>query len=183
MTLDQKREFIQNLIDNTDTILKEYLSFHGRTIAIPGYDENSTPLQDWRAISLWWDYKPWPVYQKRFPKTTELVKEGPTHRATGWLILTPQSSTPVHKHDDWGDKIIFHLPMIIPEGDVGFNVEGKVHRWKVGEPFAFEITREHHGFNYTDDTRVIFVLDFNGPEWREVLKPYMYLDYAEQTTR
>ena len=172
-----KQAFIQQLIDNTNTILEEYKSYQGkRTIAIPGYDKDSTPLEDWRAIALWWDHKPWPVYQKKFPITTELVRVGPTHRATGWLILTPQSETPKHNHTDWGEKIIFHLPMIIPPGDVGFNVDGKIHRWQVGKPFAFDIKKQHFGFNHTDQTRVIFVLDFDKDEWYDTLKQYMTLE-------
>jgi aspartyl/asparaginyl beta-hydroxylase (cupin superfamily) len=177
MTKSEQQAFIQNLIDNTDVILNEYKQTIGKkTIAIPGYDEASTPLEDWRAIALWWDYKAWRAYQKWCPITTELVRNGPDHRATGWLILTPQASTPAHCHLDWGDKIIFHLPMIIPEGDVGFSVGGKIHRWKVGEPFAFDITKEHFGFNHTDETRVIFVLDFDRNVWGETLKPYMTLE-------
>jgi aspartyl/asparaginyl beta-hydroxylase (cupin superfamily) len=176
MDLEEKNQFIQRLVDNLDVITEEYKSFHGRTIPIPGYDEQHLPLQDWRAISLWWDQKPSIPYQRKFPKTTNLIREGPTHRASGWLILTPQSRTPSHRHLDWGNKIIFHLPIIIPKGDVGFDVDGKIHRWTVGEPFAFDITKEHFGFNYTDETRVLFVLDFDADEWREVLEPYMTLD-------
>lgn len=179
-TLKEKQEFLQRLVDNKDVILQEYLDNLGkRTIAIPGYDEESTPIQEWRAVALWWDYKPWPIYQKWFPKSTELVRDGPTHRASGWLILKPHSQTPQHTHTNWGNKIILHLPMIIPEGDVGFWVEGKVHRWKVGELFAFDITKEHYGFNHTDSERAIFVLDFDADEWREALQPYMKLEETE----
>ena len=173
MNYTEQKQFIQNIVDNFDVILDEYkIASAKRTIAIPGYDEASTPVENWRGISLWWDYKPWPVYQKRCPITTELIRNGPDHRASGWLILTPQSETPKHHHKEWGHKIIFHLPMIIPEGDVGFDVEGKVHRWKVGEPFAFDVTKEHYGFNHTDETRVIFVLDFDYDEWYDTLSPY-----------
>lgn len=174
MTNIDKTKFIQNIIDNFDVILDEYnAASTKRTIAIPGYDELSTPLENWRGISLWWDHKPWPVYQKRCPITTELIRNGPDHRASGWLILLPQSETPRHNHKAWGDKkIIFHLPMIIPEGDVGFDVGGKIHRWKVGEPFAFDVREDHHGFNHTDQTRVLFVLDFDYDEWYDTLSPY-----------
>ena len=176
-TLKEKQEFLQRLVDNKDVILQEYLENLGkRTIAIPGYDEGSTPIPEWRAVALWWDHKPWPIYHKWFPKSTELVREGPTHRASGWLILKPHSRTPLHTHHDWGNKIIMHLPMIIPEGDVGFWVDGKIHRWKVGELFAFDITKEHYGFNNTDEDRAIFVLDFDADEWGEALRPYMTLE-------
>jgi aspartyl/asparaginyl beta-hydroxylase (cupin superfamily) len=66
--------------------------------------------------------------------------------------------------------------MIVPKGDVGFWVDGQIHRWKVGELFAFDIKKEHYGFNHTDKDRAIFVLDFDADEWGEALKPYMTLE-------
>lgn len=176
-TLKEKQDFLQRLVDNREVILQEYLDNLGkRTIAIPGYDGASTPIPEWRAVALWWDHKPWPIYQKWFPKSTELIREGPTHRASGWLILKPHSRTPTHNHIDWGNKIIMHLPMMVPEGDVGFWVDGEIHRWQVGELFAFDITKEHYGFNNTDQERAIFVLDFDADEWHEALRPYMSLE-------
>jgi aspartyl/asparaginyl beta-hydroxylase (cupin superfamily) len=180
-TLKEKQDFLQRLVDNREVILQEYLNNLGkRTIAIPGYDESSTPIPEWRAVALWWDHKPWPIYQKWFPKSTELIREGPTHRASGWLILKPHSRTPTHNHIDWGNKIIMHLPMMVPEGDVGFWVDGEIHRWQVGKLFAFDITKEHYGFNNTDQERAIFVLDFDADEWHEALRPYMSLETTTQ---
>ena len=175
LKLDQQA-FLDTLVKNTDMFIQEYLENLGkRTIPIPDYDENSTPLKDWRGIYLWWNHKPWLIYQKWFPKSTNLLQRGPTHRGTGISILKPHSATPNHAHTDnsWSNKIIVHLPLIIPDGDVGFWVDGKIHRWKVGELFAFDITKPHYGFNNTDQDRVILILDFNAEDWRDTLKQYM----------
>jgi aspartyl/asparaginyl beta-hydroxylase (cupin superfamily) len=180
MLKEDQQKFLDTLIGSTDILLQEYLeNAHKRTIPMPGFDEHSTPQQDWRGIALWWRQEPWPIYQRWFPKSTELVRNGPAHNSTGPLILKPHSATPKHNHteyDYWHNKIIAHIPLIIPEGDVGFWVGGKVHRWKVGEMFAFDITKEHYGFNNTDEDRVIFILDFDATVWGEVLKPYMLLE-------
>jgi aspartyl/asparaginyl beta-hydroxylase (cupin superfamily) len=170
-----KENFVQRLLSNYDEMFEEYSNYHKRTIALPGWDKDATPIEHWRSITLWWNYKPMLRTQKFFPVSTELVREGPTHKASGWLLLHPHSSTPVHKHDDWGKKIILHIPMVIPDGDVGFNVDGKVHRWVPKEPFAFDVTQTHYGFNNTDNLRAIFVLDFDYDEWIDVLKPFMSL--------
>lgn len=181
MTLEEQRAFLKNLEANFQNILDEYnKNKHRRTIPIPDWSGDATPLPEWRAIALWWDYEPSPIYQKLFPFTTELLRNGPTHRATGWLILKPQSETPKHVHADWGRKIILHLPMIIPKGDVGFWVNGKIHRWVPGELFAFDVTQEHYGFNHTDGERSMLVLDFDADLWGEALKPYMTLDYEQK---
>ena len=180
MTFDEKTAFIASIQDNYQNILDEYLkNKHRRTIPIPDWSNQATPVAEWRAVALWWDYEPSAIYQKFFPFTTELLRNGPTHKATGWLILKPHSRTPLHNHIDWGDKIILHLPMIIPEGDVGFWVDGDIHRWKEGELFSFTISHNHYGFNNTDHERAMLVLDFDATEWREVLEPYMLLEKSK----
>jgi aspartyl/asparaginyl beta-hydroxylase (cupin superfamily) len=179
LKVDQQK-FLDTLVENTGVFIQEYLdNAHRRTIPMPGFDENETPQQDWRGVSLWWRQKPWPIYQSWYPKSTELVRHGPAHNATGPLILKPGATTPAHTHTDsryWNNKIIAHLPLIIPEGDVGFCVGDKIHRWKVGELFAFDITKIHYGFNNTKHDRVIFILDFDSTVWGDTLKPYMTLE-------
>jgi beta-hydroxylase len=174
-----QQQFIDNLVNNVDQLIEEYQhnKAQGRkTFALPDWSPESVPVQEWQAVALWWKYKPWAVYQKWYPFTTSLVKDGPTHRATGHLILKPQSKTPKHRHLDWGNKIILHIPLIIPKGDVGFWIDGKIHRWKVGEAFAFDITKEHYGFNNTDQERVLLVMEFDAELWGDTLRQYQTLD-------
>ena len=170
-----KENFLPNIIENWNTIMEEYNSLNIRSIPLFDFSETPKHTPEWRAITLWWNYKPLAPFQKRMPKTTELVREGPSHRATGWLLLHPHSRTPQHSHKDWGHKIIVHIPTYVPDGDLGFCVDGNVHRWKEGEIFAFDCYQEHYGFNNTDEIRSIMVLDFEYDEWIDILKPYMTL--------
>ena len=167
-----KQTFIQNIIKNKDIIFAEYKDCRHRDIPLPDWEEEQQVHQDWRALPLWWMHKPCKPVQKSLPITTRLLTEGPGHRATAWVRLLPNSKTPSHSHPDWGSKIILHLPMIVPEGDVGFWVEGNVHRWKVGELFAFRSSQEHYGFNNTNETRVMLVMEFDDT-WEKTLRPYM----------
>lgn len=169
-----KENFVPMLLENYDKMFDEYCNYNKRTTPLPDW-ETAKPIENWRSITLWWNYKPSKMTQKYFPITTELVREGPTHRASGWLLLKPQSETPKHRHLDWDRKIILHIPMVIPKGDVGFWIDGNIHRWVPRQPFAFDVTQEHYGFNHTDELRSMFVLDFNYDEWYEVLRPYMTL--------
>jgi aspartyl/asparaginyl beta-hydroxylase (cupin superfamily) len=173
-----KEDLIKKILDNWNMILEEYNGVT-KTIPLRNFDEVPSYTPEWRAITLWWNYKPLPPFQKQMPKTTELVREGPSHRATGWLLLQPHSKTPEHNHLDWGHKIIVHIPTEVPEGDVGFSVDGKIHRWEVGKPFAFDCYQTHYGFNNTDKLRSIMVLDFDYDEYIDMLKPYMTLTNFE----
>ena len=174
-----QQQFLDALVSNTENLIAEYQlnKQQGRkTVTLPDWSDESVPVEEWQAVALWWKYRPWKVYQKHFPVTTNLVKDGPTHRATGHLILKPHSQTPKHQHLDWGNKIIMHLPLIVPEGDVGFWVDGQVYRWTVGKLFTFNITKEHYGFNNSDEERVLLVMDFDADIWGDTLKQYMALE-------
>jgi aspartyl/asparaginyl beta-hydroxylase (cupin superfamily) len=171
-----KQAFIQSILDNQDKIIAEYHACPRKSIPLYGFDGTGKPLTEWRTVTLWWDQQPWKFFQKHLPFTTELVRVGPTHQGTGWLILEPQSRTPEHNHKNWGHKIIIHLPTEIPDGDLGFCVEGKVHKWTMGELFAFDADKNHYGFNNTDQTRAILVMEFDYDEWIDTLRPYMLLD-------
>jgi aspartate beta-hydroxylase len=175
MTLNEKKNFIQSILSNESNIREEYLNYNRRRIPLTGWDEEKSVVPGWSGVALWWDYVAWPSSQRRCPLTTELVRHGPDHRATGWLVLNAKSRTPEHNHKEWGHKIITHLPMVLPEGESGFVIEGKTYHWKTGEFFAFDSSRNHYGYNNTDSERSIFVLDFDYDEWYDVLKEYMHI--------
>lgn len=175
MTHVEKVQFIQSITNNWAEIMEEYNTIK-KTNPTPGFDEHATKMADWRCITLWWNYTKCQSFQKRMPFTSNLLEHGPSHHASGWLILNPHTRTDNHNHKDWGHKIIMHFPTYIPEGDVGFNVEGKVYHWKMGEYFAFDCFDNHYGYNNTDEARSIMVLDFDYDEWIDVLRPYMRLN-------
>lgn len=176
MNKAEQKIFIDSIIANQNVIIQEYLDCKRKSIPLYGFDGSGQALPEWRAVTLWWDCEPWRIFQKHLPITTELVRNGPTHKGTGWLILQPHSSTPAHNHQSWGHKIIIHIPTVIPEGDLGFNVEGRVYKWKMGEMFAFDASKTHFGFNNTDQPRSIFVMEFDYDEWIDTLRPYMALE-------
>jgi aspartyl/asparaginyl beta-hydroxylase (cupin superfamily) len=169
-----QEHFLESILDNWEKIMVEYNTVK-RTIPLYNFDPNPKQTFDWRAITLWWNYKGFETFQKQMPFTTKLLEIGPTHRATGWLLLHPNSTTPTHCHKDWGHKIILHIPTYIPRGDVGFSVDGKIHRYKDKELFAFDCYQNHYGFNNTNEIRSIMVLDFEYDTWYNTLKKYMYL--------
>lgn len=174
MTLDEQKKFLDNLVANRATIFEEFLKARRRAQPLPDWDKARTPIKHWKGVGLWWDHTPWPFTQRLMPKTTELVRNGPDHRATGFVILDPHSRTPQHNHNEWGKKIILHLPIVVPTGDTGFWIDGQVHHWREGELFAFDVTKDHYGYNNTDEERAIFLMDFDAAEWGESLAPYMF---------
>lgn len=67
--------------------------------------------------------------------------------------------------------IRIHIPLFIPPGDIGFEVEGQEVYWD--DIFAFNNQKLHSGWNNTDQRRLVFLLDLSreilnlpsAPEW------------------
>ena len=160
---------ILNLLDeNFEEIRSEFLNYSRKTTNIVGLQDSETYGQNnidgWSCIPLWWQYRPMKMFQKKFPITVELIKEGPCHAGTGFLVLDPGCSVPPHNHtkDIWKDKIICQLPLIIPkDGRCGMNVEGEGFDWEEGKIFAFDANKEHYTYNNSENKRVTLFFNFD----------------------
>ena len=56
-------------------------------------------------------------------------------------------------------RIRIHIPLIIPEGDIGFEVHAEEIRWD--DIFAFNNQKAHSAWNLTSQRRLIFLIDMN----------------------
>merc|ERR1712008_292070 len=58
-----------------------------------------------------------------------------------------------------------HLPLIVPRGgNCGLWVDGCVEYQEEGEIVIFDDSKVHRAFNYTDEERVVLILDLERPE-------------------
>jgi hypothetical protein len=102
---------------------------------------------------------------ERFPKTTNLLKEIKSLNFSAFSRLHPQSNLAPHSHDN-PFSLIFHLGLIIPEGNTcGLCVDGKNHIWtKPGDAVIFDDTLEHSAWNNSNEERIVLYIDFHEPE-------------------
>ena len=61
----RKEKFITNILDNWDKIMQEYNALKIKTIPMYDFDDKPKYTPEWRAVTLWWNYKPLKPYQKR----------------------------------------------------------------------------------------------------------------------
>jgi aspartyl/asparaginyl beta-hydroxylase (cupin superfamily) len=169
----EQEKFLKNLENSINFLKEEYRTCKDKAFGFWDFENPKKRISHWKTTILWWKGKPFSPVQKLVPETVKLLSNGPSHRATGWMELDPHSTVPLHHHKDWNNSLILHVPLIIPEGDLGFCVEGKpVYRWKANELYAFDANLEHCAYNNTDESRVILGLDFDS-SWRNVLESYM----------
>jgi hypothetical protein len=78
-----------------------------------------------------------------------------------YSVLEPKST--IYRHTDEENrqalKIRIHIPLIIPEGDIGIEVDGNIRTWD--NIFAFNTQKLHGAWNNTNCRRLVFILDIN----------------------
>jgi hypothetical protein len=91
----------------------------------------------------------------------------------GYSILEPNSV--IYRHTDREHRdakfIRIHIPLYVPNGDVGAEVQGEVMKWD--DVWGFNNQKLHGAWNYTSEHRVVFLIDLSrkfcnlppAPEW------------------
>lgn len=82
-------------------------------------------------------------------------------------VLTPGSHILPHRGVT-NTRLVTHLPLVVPEGDLALHVSGETMRWQEGRCFTFDDTFEHEAWNRSSETRVVVLLDVWNPGLTEV---------------
>ena len=77
-------------------------------------------------------------------------------------FLRPGSRIMPH-HGVTNTRLVFHLPLIVPERCALNIVDVGPHEWREGEPMMFDDTYQHEAHNDSGSTRVILLMDCWNP--------------------
>ena len=92
------------------------------------------------------------------PETYKVLEQIPGVVNAGFSCLGPHSETRWHDDVDRGfDRL--HLPLIVPDGDIGFKVGCETRRWRQGHVLAFDDTFRHNAWNATSEARFVMIVD------------------------
>jgi aspartate beta-hydroxylase len=65
-------------------------------------------------------------------------------------------------------RLVTHLGLVVPKGDIRLHVSGESTGWQEGRCFTFDDTFEHEAWNRSDGTRVVMLMDVWNPHLTEV---------------
>ena len=65
-------------------------------------------------------------------------------------------------------RLVTHLALVVPDGDIRLNVSGESTGWEEGRCFTFDDTFEHEAWNRSDKTRVVMLMDIWNPHLTDV---------------
>jgi hypothetical protein len=132
-------------------------------------DKNKTPdISRWRVHSLKYEHRDANTFWqqtdddiiKRFPTAFKLMHEYDDDcPIANYSILAPNSVINRHTgiENRSGEFIRIHIPLIVPQGEIFFEVYGEEVRWD--DIFAFNNQFVHSAHNYTDEYRLCFLID------------------------
>ena len=109
----------------------------------------------------------------RCPRTAAALEAAPLCRVRDhspevcFSVLTPGSHILPHRGVT-NTRLVTHLPLVVPEGDLALHVSGETMRWQEGRCFTFDDTFEHEAWNRSGETRVVVLLDVWNPHLTEV---------------
>jgi aspartate beta-hydroxylase len=127
----------------------------------------------WNAFFFYRHGERHAVNAARCPRTAAAIDAAPLCRIREhapevcYSVLTPGSHILPH-HGVTNTRVVTHLALRVPGGDLALNVSGQLQRWQEGRCFSFDDTFEHEAWNRGADTRVVLLMDAWNPYLTEI---------------
>tara|TARA_B100000579_G_scaffold437884_1_gene469668 strand:+ start:1501 stop:2103 length:603 start_codon:yes stop_codon:yes gene_type:complete len=103
------------------------------------------------------ELEPTPICDKFFSRTFNIIKE--YEEVTSILIAKFPAGKELPTHRGYKEILRIHLGLIVPDGDIGFCVNGNKTKWENGKCLAFNDFFEHSAWNYTNEDRINLIVD------------------------
>ncbi len=99
---------------------------------------------------------------KSCPKTAALIEKYPQIITAEFSMIQP--NTHILPHTGYsGLYYRAHLPLDIPQGDLGFKVDGITKRWEENQWLVFDDSKIHEAWNKSNQPRTVLLIDFIPP--------------------
>lgn len=156
--------YTQYLESSTEKILEDFHHVYGD---VGDLNIIKPPKQD-RGVSTEW-VGSFSYFQKRNPQWDEkcqkrsiflkrLVASTPSHHLLGiWFsAILPNGTIQWHTdmYDSNNNYIRVHLPLIVPEGDLGITIDTTTYKWHKGQVLCFDPFVMHTAWNKTSQLRL-----------------------------
>ena len=175
MIYDSTKFVYKQLVDSLIPQMRDdFLNAHGLdTSNIPMYDigEKLDIHKKWK-MSVLKIMGEWNTEAKeKYPTLNKLVENlGDVCRSAGYSILEPGGNVITHTdtEEDHENYVIVHVPLIVPEGDIGFMENDYKGKWVEGDSFILDVESPHSIWNYTNQARVVILLELKKASAYEV---------------
>lgn len=95
---------------------------------------------------------------KQCPITIKILNNCKSIINAGFSCLEPNVITALHK--DFNHKILrCHIPIYIPKGNTAIKINNEIKKWNDNEYFIFDDTFDHQAWNFTNQNRIVLIID------------------------
>jgi tetratricopeptide (TPR) repeat protein len=146
---------------------------HFDSDAIDGHLANAKGPPVWNAFFFYRHGTRYEDNCARCPRTAAALEAVPLCKVRDhspevcYSVLTAGSHILPH-HGVTNTRLVTHLALVVPEGDLALHVSGESHGWEEGRCFTFDDTFEHEAWNRSDRTRVVMLMDVWNPYLSDV---------------
>lgn len=144
----------ENLFEHSVEIINDYRSVEKFERKFPFTNQHSYG-PGWKAIPIKYNYK-FSALSRKIPFTADLFKDDSINTAV-FAVLYP--FTFVHPNDNMysENQMIYHIPLITPQGDIGIKLEKHCHmqKWSNGKIISHRGDDMYCAWNFTDRKRVM----------------------------
>lgn len=149
------REEVDVFVKNNPHVIKQYFATN-----------MMSRLNSWQVAGFYF----WGAVNKKIigkcPITIAVLDKIPGVVSASVSIMKPHTEIKGHKGDTnaiYRCHIPLHIPGKLPE--VGFQVEEEMRSWEEGKILIFNDAAYHKAWNFTDQDRVILIVDVIKPEY------------------
>jgi len=103
---------------------------------------------------------------RRCPQITRIIERYNTVRSLSGLIYISRMAPGTYIHPHRGPtniRLRCHLGIRVPKGNCGVDVSGTRASWAEGKCLVFDDYFEHSAWNYTDESRIVLIVDLWHP--------------------
>jgi aspartate beta-hydroxylase len=127
----------------------------------------------WNAFFFYRHGTRYEANHARCPRTSAVLEKVPLcfvrdHSPEScYSVLTAGSHILPHRGVT-NTRLVTHLALVVPEGDIQLHVSGESTGWEEGHCFTFDDTFEHEAWNRSAKTRVVMLMDVWNPYLTDV---------------
>ncbi len=159
-------DWLPAFVDATEEILGEAETvLRAHSDRIEKYQYVGLDGDFWRSFKLATRHEEIPENLALCPMTSALLRSipgYPSFRDAMFSILGPGGVIKSHR-DVSNVFLTLHLPLIAP-GNGYIEVGGIRREWRKGEPLIFDSSYNHQAANFSEETRVVLLVDFLHPD-------------------
>jgi beta-hydroxylase len=125
----------------------------------PDYVEGKT----WRTFELVFFGMKIMENVKLCPETFKIISQIPNLITVDFSLLP--ANTKILPHKGYSRMILrSHLPLVVPQGDLGIKVNGITKKWVEGQLISFDDSLTHEAWNNSNEDRIVMMIDIAMPD-------------------